>query len=205
VIADQYLHFLTNLLSTVVNQNIVDKRYETVQNLIVGQRVAQTAGCWLTHTSLQLGQKYHTVLATDEFFTYANSAEQQQRNIESVVACTQQRLIITVRDFKNSHRHELCNHQVINHNQHTWIINETAKPSTEDRQAWSHDAYVVSHQAPNPASVEHIGSVQRRAVYFKQLAKFCFDAGCSSFRVLPNQLFKPIFKSHVEHVVVVDW
>jgi hypothetical protein len=37
------------------------------------------------------------------------------------------------------------------------------------------------------------------------MAKFCFDAGCTSFRVVPNILFKPIFKSHVEHVVVVDW
>ena len=205
MIADQYLQTINDCLSTVVHSDTVDRRYEFIKKSIVGQSVAQTASCWLKYPQIVRGKKYHTVLATDEFFTYNASADQQQHSIETVIAATQQRLIITVRDFKNSHRHELCNHYVIQQDQHTLLINETARSSSEDRQAWDHDAYLIFHPQNQPVTVQHVGTVQRRAVYFKQLAKFCFDASCKSFQVLPNVLFKPILKNHVEHVIVVDW
>jgi hypothetical protein len=205
VIADQYLRTVNNRLSTVVNEATVDRRYEIIQQLTVGQTVAQTASCWLNFPLWATGEKYHTVLATDEFFTYAEGADQQQQLIQTVVAAAQQRLIVTVRDFKNSHRDELNNHVVFHQQGRTVMVTDTVQPHAEDRQQWMHDTYIVDHTAHSPATVQHVGTVQRRAVYFKQLAKFCFDAGCRSFQVLANVLYRPVAKTHVEHVIVVDW
>jgi len=202
--AHQYFQNLHNCVNPVVDPVTVSLRYQPVQNQIVGTTVAQTSGCWLSHPTIDFSKRYHTVLATDEYFTYATLHTQQQL-IESVIACTQQRLVITVRDFKNANRYEPSVRWALSHPDHSVIINESARPVDEDRQSWLHDTYVINHLHGHRPTVQHVGTVTRRAVYFKQMAKFCFDAGCTSFRVVPNILFKPIFKSHVEHVVVVDW
>jgi dihydrodipicolinate synthase/N-acetylneuraminate lyase len=73
----------------------------------------------------------------------------------------------------------------------------------EDRQAWDHSTFVIDHA--DDTTVNYLGPVKRRAVYFKQLAKFCFDAGCKQFQVLPNIMFKPPFKKHTEHIIIVDF
>jgi hypothetical protein len=201
--ASQYLQKFHACLASVVDKNTVAKRYDFILNQIVGSQVAQTSSCWLSYPVLETGKKYHTVLATDEYFTYTTQAQQQQL-IETVIAATEQRLIVTVRDFKNSNRYELGNNFSINQPDQSIIITEnTRSDGSEDRQAWQHDTYIITHA--QDIKLQHVGTVNRRAVYFKQMAKFCFDAGCTSFRVIPNILFKPIFKSHVEHVVVVDW
>lgn len=204
MIASQYLQKLHDRLATAKDATAVAKHYEFIQKQIVGTSVAQTASCWLDFPLLDTTKRYHTVLATDEYFTYASQTS-QQKLIETVIASTQKRLIITVRDFKNSPRYELANTFAVNDAHESTVISENIRPMSEDRQSWLHDTFVIAHDHSGPCAVEHFGTVSRRAVYFKQLAKFCFDAGCSSFRVLPNVLYKPMFKNHVEHVIVVEF
>lgn len=204
VFSSEYLTLLHNRLATYVDPNIVAKRYEFILNQIQTTDVAQTLSCWLSYPALDLNQKYHTVLATDEYFTYADQQDQQAL-IEQVVNTVKSRLIITVRDFKNTSRYDLNMNFAINTDAHSLIITENARPSVDDRQGWSHDSYLIEHLAQQPVHVTHVGTVQRRAVYFKQLAKFCFDAGCQNFQVMPNVLFKPLFKRHAEHIILVDF
>lgn len=204
MIALQYLQKLHQCLAAVKDTAAVAKHYEFIQSQVVGSSVAKTASCWLDLPLLDTTKKYHTVLATDEYFTYSSLAS-QQKLIETVIACTHQRLIITVRDFKNSSRYDLANHYAVNQSNNSVIVSENTRPTSEDRQAWLHDTFLIHHDHVGDATLQHIGTVSRRAVYFKQLAKFCFDAGCKTFKVLPNVLFKPLFKNHIEHVIVVDW
>lgn len=204
MVAFQYLQDLHDSLATVLETSTVAKRYEFIQNQIVGSSVAQTASCWLDYPTVDNNVRYHTVLATDEYFTYSTQ-NSQQKLIESAIAATQQRLIITVRDFKNSSRYDLGNNIAMNLPTQSVIITENVRNSSDDRQSWLHDTFVVNHTYPDNVKVQHIGTVTRRAVYFKQLAKFCFDAGCKSFRVMPNVLYRPLFKNHVEHIILVDF
>lgn len=202
--ASQYLQKLHECLVTVKDTPTVTKHYEFIQSQIVGSTVAKTASCWLDLPLLDTAKKYHTVLATDEYFTYS-SLTSQQKLIETVIACTQQRLIVTVRDFKNSNRYDLTNNFAVNQAATSLIVSENIRSAADDRQGWFHDTFLIHHDHAGETTVQHIGTVSRRAVYFKQLAKFCFDAGCKTFRVIPNVLFKPLFKNHIEHVIVVDW
>ena len=204
VFSSEYLNLLHNRLATYVDPVIVAKRYEFITGQIQSTDVAQTLSCWLDYPALDLSQKYHTVLATDEYFTYTEQ-QHQQTLIEQVVGTVTSRLIITVRDFKNTSRHDLNMNFVINTQSGSLLIAENARPSADDRQGWSHDSYLIEHPAQQPVLMSHVGTVQRRAVYFKQLAKFCFDAGCRNFQVMPNVLLKPLFKRHNEHVILVDW
>lgn len=204
VFSSEYLTLLHNRLATHADLGIVAKRYEFINNQIQGTDVAQTLSCWLSYPILDLNQKYHTVLATDEYFTYADQQDQQAL-IEQVVNTVKSRLIITVRDFKNTSRYDLNMNFAINTESGSLIITENARPSADDRQGWSHDSYLIEHPVAQNVQITHIGTVQRRAAYFKQLAKFCFDAGCQNFQVVPNVLFKPPFKRHAEHIILVDF
>lgn len=204
VFSSEYLTLLHGRLATYADAGIVAKRYEFITDQIQGADVAQTLSCWLDYPVLDLSKRYHTVLATDEYFTYADQ-QHQQALIEQVVSTVKNRLIITVRDFKNTSRYDLNLNFALNTTQGALILAENIRPLADDRQAWSHDSYLIEHLTDQPAGLTHLGTVTRRAVYFKQLAKFCFDAGCQNFQVIPDLLFKPVFKRHAEHVILVDF
>ena len=204
LLSSEYLQKLHDSLATHVDKDFVAKRYDFLSNQIQGSDVAQTPSCWLNYSVYNVGQRYDTVLATDEFFTYATE-QTQQGLIQQVVGAVKKRLIITVRDFKNTSRHDLALNFNFNQENASLIVTENTKGVPEDRQAWQQDTYLVEHKINQEPTVIHVGPVHRRAVYFKQMAKFCFDAGCKTFQVVPNILFKPPFKRHAEHVVVVDW
>jgi hypothetical protein len=195
---------MRSTLNPFVDQELVSKRYQSILDLVVGTQIACAETCWLNFPVVQLGKKYHTVIASDEFFTYTTE-EKQQALIEDLIATASQRLIITVRDFKNSYRNDINSVFGINQENQTVVVAEHVRNHNEDRQAWYHTSYVIKHSNDQAAGVTTVGPVHRRAVYFKQLAKFCFDAGCKNYQVLPNVMFRPLFKKHSEHIIVVDF
>jgi hypothetical protein len=205
VLITEYFSILRSALSQYVDRETVSRRYEYIVSNVCGSSVAQTASCWLDYPVWESNKQYHTVLATDEFFTYT-SPERQQTLMESVIASVQQRLIITVRDFKNSHRSDINSVFSITSGSGTGVmLVENTRADAQDRQSWYHTSYLLTQPPNAEASVQTVGTVQRRAVYFKQLAKFCFDAGCKRYRVIPNVIFRPLFKRHAEHVIIVDF
>ena len=204
MLAYEYFDHMRSMMSGHIDSAIVEKRYEFINSSCVGSSIAQTANCWLNYPVLELDQKYHTVIASDEFFTYADQNSQQPL-IEDVVACVEKRLIVTVRDFKNSHRADLNEMLAINQEDRTLLIVDHARSVVTDRQAWQHETFVMEHLMGSDPVTKLAGPVLRRAVYFKQLAKFCFDDGCKKFQVLPEVMFRPLFKKHSEHVIVADF
>ena len=204
VLAKDYFQQMRTTLAAHVDADLVSRRYQYLLDHSRGSDIVCTENCWLDLPTIEWGGRHDTVLATDEFFTYATE-DQQQQLIESVAATVSQRLIITVRDFKNSYRTDVNSVFGINLDQHTLVLAENVRNHQLDRQAWHHTSYVIDHPVDQPAQVVTVGPVMRRAVYFKQLAKFCFDAGCKNYQVLPNVMFRPLFKKHLEHIIVVDF
>ena len=47
------------------------------------------------------------------------------------------------------------------------------------------------------------GPYLRRALYFKQLAKFSHDAGAVGFNVHKNLMYKSLIKKNYEHVISI--
>lgn len=201
---NEYFQKIQTTLRPFVDLDVVSKRYQYILDHAETADIAQTPNCWLDFPVIEPGKKYQTVLATDEFFTYTTE-HTQQKLIEDLAASVHRKLIITVRDFKNSYRSEVNSVFNINQDQFTLVIAENVRNHAEDRQSWYHTSYVIKHDEPASAEIITVGPVQRRAVYFKQLAKFCFDAGCKQFQVIPNASYRPIFKKHLEHIIVVDF
>jgi hypothetical protein len=204
MLANDYFQQMRSILAVYLDTDLMSRRYQYLLDQARGSDTVATPNCWLDLPTLDWGGRHDTVLATDEFFTYTTE-DQQQQLIESVAATVRQRLIVTVRDFKNSYRTDVNSMFGINLDDRTVVVTENVRNHQLDRQAWYHTSYVIDQPVDQPAQVVTVGPVQRRAVYFKQLAKFCFDAGCKNFQVIPNVMFRPLFKKHLEHIIVADF
>lgn len=204
MLANDYFQQMRSILAVYLDTDLMSRRYQYLLDQARGSDTVATPNCWLDLPTLDWGGRHDTVLATDEFFTYTTE-DQQQQLIELVAATVRQRLIVTVRDFKNSYRTDVNSMFGINLDDRTVVVTENVRNHQLDRQAWYHTSYVIDQPVDQPAQVVTVGPVQRRAVYFKQLAKFCFDAGCKNFQVIPNVMFRPLFKKHLEHIIVADF
>ncbi len=152
------------------------------------------------------GSPVDTLFAVDEFLTYADSEEHQISLIKQLCTSTKMRLVITVRDYKNDvYRGEFDKpYYQIDSIGRELVINERTVWSKVDKQAWEHTTY-VTHFASDDSEVIKTSTINRRALYFKQLAKFCYDAGCRNFQVLQGESYKPLFKRYFENIIIVEF
>jgi len=203
---DTYFSSIKQRFSTVTDEAIVEKRYEPVLALVQGNSVGITPNCWLDMPIIDGTTKYDTVIASDEYLTYAATEKEQTDRITALCKMTNMRLIVTVRDFKNDlNRSDNDRNFSMFHEDSRWMTVEQTLWDKIDRQTWTHQTYVISHETDHEPVVTFHGPVQRRALYFKQLAKFSFDAGCASYNVVTQNTYKPLFKKHIEHIIVINF
>ena len=204
---DTYFSSIKQRFSTVIDEAVTEKRYEPVLALVQGNSVAVTPNCWLDMPVIDGTTKYDTVIASDEFLTYASTEKEQTERITALCKMTGMRLIVTVRDFKNdlNRADNDKNFNMVQDDGTRWTTVEQTFWDKIDRQSWAHQTYVVSHSTNQDPVVTFHGTVQRRALYFKQLAKFSFDAGCVSYNVVTQNTYKPLFKKHIEHIIVINF
>jgi hypothetical protein len=67
-----------------------------------------------------------------------------------------------------------------------------------DRNGWQTQVYHI-----NGKSITTWGPFDRRAMFFKQLAKFSHDAGAAGFNVHKNLMYKSLIKKNYEHVISI--
>jgi len=185
----------------------INKSYNRLFQLKKGTTVAITENGLAVHNwPVWANDKVDTIFATDEFLTYAESENHQIDLIKQLCSATMQRLVVTIRDYKNEvYRGEFDKpfYQIDKH-ANELIVNEKTDWNKADKQAWSHTTF-VTHFAFDESEVVKTSTVNRRALYFKQLAKFCYDAGCKDFQVLKGDSYRPLFKKHLENIVVVEF
>ena len=203
---DTYFSSIKQRFSTVIDEAVTEKRYEPVLALVQGNSVAVTPNCWLDMPIINGSTKYDTVIASDEYLTYAASEKEQTDRITALCKMANMRLIVTVRDFKNDlNRADNDRNFNMFHEDSRWMTVEQTLWDKVDRQSWTHQTYVISHETDQEPVVTYHGAVQRRALYFKQLAKFSFDAGCASYNVVTQNTYKPLFKKQIEHIIVINF
>ena len=146
--------------------------------------------------------EFSVVVAVDEYFTFADSDNQQRELVNQLAALTRGFIITTLKDYKNQDYRErefsfpVClrseNNKKIYFEQYDFDVN--------DRNVSFGTNYIVDDE-----SVMLVGPFARRAMYFKQLAKFSLDAGAQNFLVHKNLMHKSIIKKNYEHIITIKF
>jgi hypothetical protein len=113
-------------------------------------------------------------------------------------------VITTLRDYKNQdyRDREFSQPAVLRNADASMIFLEAHDADPADRNAWSSRIYQITN--PDSSLVTY-GAFPRRAMYFKQLAKFSFDAGATNFLVHKNLMYKSLIKKNYEHVITIKF
>jgi hypothetical protein len=145
-------------------------------------------------------QQYDTILALDECFTYSDSEQEQKDSVNSVVKLLKPGGVIltSLRDYRNNpvHKRNLGDTSYVNIDNTHYVVVEINKPIVLDNQSWEQTNFVIRND--DFATAYELG--KRRTLYFKQLAKYCNDAGCKQFGVLKEHFWKSPWKRSMEHI-----
>jgi hypothetical protein len=146
-------------------------------------------------------KKFDSVIAFDEFFTFAKTDDEQQQLIKLICSLARQVVISTVKDYKNQDfkDKEFSSPAVIRNGAENKLFLEFHNWNFKDRANW--DSYTYEIDTSN-GFVSH-GPFARRTMYFKQLAKFSNDAGAVHFQVHKNLMYKSLIKKNYEHVISI--
>lgn len=143
--------------------------------------------------------KYDWVVAGDEYFTFAASEQKQRVNVEELIRATKRTMITTLRDYKNFDykEREFSNPLAIRNGTDSMVFLEYH--DFVDKNFWKTMVYEI--QGDN---VSLSGPFERCSMFFKQLAKFSFDAGAKNFYVHKNLMYKSVIKKNYEHVISIS-
>jgi hypothetical protein len=140
-------------------------------------------------------------IATDEFLTFAEDDLDQQRLI-SQLSKTARTVITTVKDYKNQEfkDREYSQPAIIRNDDEVTAFTEIHIWDKTDKNNWQTRVYEL-----NKDDSLHHGIFKRRALFFKQLAKFTKDAGARNFLVHKNLMYKSLIKKNYEHVISIRY
>ena len=145
-------------------------------------------------------QPWDYVLAMDEYYTFAESDEEQQLKIRVLSQVTGTRLITTLRDYKNlNYRDKEFSMpvSVVNDNDRTIYLEYHMHGGTSHWDSMVYDLDGENNQLHGP--------YKRMPMYFKQLAKFSMDGGAKTFLVQKNMMWKGLIRRNFEHVISIDY
>lgn len=196
----------------------LDKAKDTLRAL--EQQLAWSRGTvlalgrsWLSEHLRQLGHdvvfpnnligqsRFSLILALDEVLTKEEHEQDQRKHITQLIELLDKNglLIASLRDFKNSnyHRRPLgdCSYNMLGESK--VITLEVNDINHSDKQAWNQKIYVTVDDFDHVCL--DIG--KRRTLYFKQLAKYCLDAGAPTFGVIKDSYWRNHLRRSPEHIV----
>ena len=173
--------------------------------------ISTEAEDWLTNAGVSVtvisaedlnnyGKHFDAVVAMEEYFTFADSEEDQKRKFDTICRVSKQVMITTLRDYKNQEfkDREFSMPAVIKGAVEDLIFLEHHNYNDPDRNAWSRTLYEISGN-----SMRANQSFQCRHMFFKQCAKFGYDAGAKEFLVHKNIMYKSLLKKNYEHVISI--
>lgn len=174
-------------------KNVLSLGYESAASIALKQNGVSVE-------SNDYSKEYDTVLALDEYFTYADNEQEQKNTIESAIQLLAPGgiLLASMRDYRNNpvHKRNLGDSSYININNVHNVVVEINRPDTNDNQSWYQTNFVIEND--NAATAYELGN--RRTLYFKQLAKYCNNAGCKQYGVLKEYLWKSPWRRSPEHI-----
>jgi len=145
-------------------------------------------------------KSFDVVIALDEYFTFAASDTEQKNKVNEICSLAKEYVITTCKDYKNQEfkDKEFSIPALIRNNQTNAIYLEFHNGDIADRNVWNTTVYEINNN-----QFAHYGPFARRAMFFKQLAKFSADAGAVGFSVHKNLMYKSLIKKNYEHVISI--
>lgn len=181
---------------------IQDKEIFVTQISSAARDFLQENGVKFTYVDFEnLNEKdYGIVIATDEYFTFAGSDHEQRQLVNELISLATDLVVTTVRDYKNQDfkEKEFSHPVLIRNEQSKKIFFEHYDYSADDKNSYQGTNYIVDED-----SVMVVGPFARRAMYFKQMAKFSLDAGSKNFLVHKNLMHKSLIKKNYEHIISI--
>lgn len=158
--------------------------------------------CRFLSASDLISEQFDVVVAADEYFTFATSADDQMRRVTEICRLARTLVVSTLRDYKNQDfkDREFSVPAVVRSDSGAKIFTEFHDWSASTRTQWQSKVIEVDNET-NALTV--YGNFQRHTMYFKQLAKFSLDAGAAGFLVHKNLMYKSPIKKTYEHVISI--
>lgn len=171
---------------------------DSVKNYLKNQGVKFTYVDFNSLTSKQ----FSVVVAADEYFTFAETDSDQKVLVNRLADITRGFIITTLKDYKNQdYKEKDFSHPICIKNESSKkIFFEQYEYDINDRNAYNGTNYIVDDE-----SVMLIGPFARRAMFFKQLAKFSLDAGATNFLIHKNLMYKSLIKKNYEHIITIKF
>ena len=146
----------------------------------------------------QLEAGVDTAISGDEFFTFLIDETLQRQFLTSLRRVLTHMCITTLKDYKNQDfkDREFSFPLIVKHDKDYEIYLEHHNHDLNLRNSWDTTVYSFNKTEHNV-----YGPFSRRAVYFKQLAKFTSDAGFNDFVVHKNLMYKSLIRKNYEHVI----
>jgi arginine deiminase len=148
----------------------------------------------------QYQKKFETVIALDEYFTFADDDVAQRAKVVEICNLAKEYVITTCKDYKNQEfkDKEFSIPALIRNTNTNYIFLEFHDVKMQDRNSWLSTVYEITGH-----TMKTTGPFDRRAVFFKQLAKFSHDAGAVGFSVHKNLMYKSLIKKNYEHIISI--
>lgn len=145
-------------------------------------------------------RQFDFVVAFDEYLTFAESEEAQRKLIEQFCRHATKLAITTVKDYKNQDfkEREYSQPAIIRHDGDLTAYTEIHNWHMTEKNRFESCLYSL-----NGMQSQCRGKFNRRALFFKQLAKFSLDAGAANFLIHKNVMYKSIIKKNYEHVISI--
>lgn len=149
----------------------------------------------------QYKKQFNWVVATNEFFTFAESEEDQRASVELLVGLAKKVVVTTLKDYKNQdfRDREFSQPIAVRNGQDCKLFVEFHDYNYTDKNSWKTSVYELLGSNSNM-----FGPFNRRSMFFKQLAKFSIDAGARDFYVHKNLMYKSLIKKNYEHVISIS-
>lgn len=195
-----FVGFNPAIISSKVNKLYVTEISDTARDFL------DRRGVDYTHINEQdLGQyhkKFDVVVAADEYFTFANSDQDQINVVQKICSLAREFVVSTLRDYKNQDYkdREFSTPAVARSNGNSSVYTEFHDWSPASKSQWHSKLYEINN-ATNKLTT--YGPFARHTMYFKQLAKFSIDSGATDFVVHKNLMYKSVVKKNYEHVISI--
>lgn len=137
-------------------------------------------------------------ISGDEFYTFFDSEEEQKSFLSQLRPIVTGFSITTLRDYKNQDfkEREFSFPALVKSEDGAKIYLEHHDHDAKFKNQWHTMIYEINNSKMNT-----YGPYYKRAVYFKQLAKFAADAGFVNFHVHKNLMYKSMIRKNYEHVI----
>lgn len=142
---------------------------------------------------------FDVVVAGDEILTYADN---NQRDLVDLMSELSNDLFVTtLRDYKNQppHTRDFSQPTVIKNDINFSVFLEFHNYEYKVKNRWT--SYIYE----NGANINTYGGFKRQPMFFKQLAKFAYDAGATNFTIHRDLMFKSLLKKSYEHIISVSF